>query len=56
MLEVASQIVLCLAIAALLGFIIGYLIGKMSCKSDDCHAHDTHSNHGHSAHINTKNH
>jgi len=36
MLEIASQMILCLLLAALLGFIIGYLFGKMSCSNDDC--------------------
>jgi len=32
MLEIASQIVICLLIAALIGFIIGYLVAKSSSK------------------------
>ncbi len=36
MLEIASQIILCLLLAALLGFIIGYLLGKSTCASDNC--------------------
>jgi len=40
MLEIASQMILCLLLAALLGFIIGYLFGKMTCANDDC-GHDT---------------
>lgn len=32
MLEIASQISLCLAVAGLLGFYIGYLLGKESCN------------------------
>ncbi len=48
MLEIASQMILCLLLAALLGFIIGYLFGKGTCASDDCGhtaevAHDTHA-------------
>jgi NADH-quinone oxidoreductase subunit E len=48
MLEIASQMILCLLLAALLGFIIGYLFGKGTCASDDCgHTaevqHDTHA-------------
>jgi NADH-quinone oxidoreductase subunit E len=50
MLEIASQMILCLLLAALLGAIIGYLFGKSTCASDDCgqtidtHAtEDTHS-------------
>jgi len=53
MLEIASQMILCLLLAALLGFIIGYLFGKMTCANDDCaqtkesthddtHSEDTH--------------
>jgi len=40
MLEIASQMILCLLLAALLGFIIGYLFGKMTCANDDC-GHNT---------------
>ncbi|HHD78899.1 MAG TPA: hypothetical protein ENK90_03435 [Epsilonproteobacteria bacterium] len=36
MLEIASQMILCLLLAALLGFIIGYLFGKSTCANDDC--------------------
>ncbi len=36
MLEIASQIVLCLLLAALIGFIIGYLFGKSTCANDKC--------------------
>jgi len=37
MFEVASQIIICLILAALLGGIIGYLIGRASCdKRSDC--------------------
>ncbi len=48
MLEIASQIILCLLLAALLGFIIGYLLGKSACTNEDCestptNSHDTHS-------------
>ena len=48
MLEIASQMILCLLLAALLGFIIGYLFGKMTCADDDCGQkeeshHDTHA-------------
>ena len=31
MFEIASQIVICLILAALLGGIIGYLLGKATC-------------------------
>ncbi len=37
MLEIASQIILCLLIAALLGAIIGYLLGKGSCPDNDAY-------------------
>ena len=51
MLEIASQMILCLLLAALLGFIIGYLFGKMTCGNDDCgHAVDTHTVEDHSTH------
>jgi len=36
MLEIASQIVLCLLLAALIGFIIGYILGKSTCHDDGC--------------------
>ena len=36
MLEIASQMILCLLLAALLGFIIGYLFGKGTCADDAC--------------------
>ena len=50
MLEIASQMILCLLLAALLGAIIGYILGKSTCGGDDCHennstddtSHDTH--------------
>jgi len=51
MLEIASQMILCLLLAALLGFIIGYIFGKGTCANNDCghteevqHA-DTHDSH-----------
>jgi len=48
MLEIASQMILCLLLAALLGFIIGYLFGKGTCASDDCgHTEDTHHDDSH---------
>jgi predicted flap endonuclease-1-like 5' DNA nuclease len=48
MLEIASQIVLCLLLAALIGFIIGYLLGKSTCADDSCSStqstsHDMHA-------------
>lgn len=44
MLEVASQMILCLLLAALLGFIIGYIFGKSTCAGDSCteHVDDAH--------------
>lgn len=33
MLEIASQILICLVLAALLGLIIGYLLGQLSCQN-----------------------
>ena len=35
MLEVASQIIICLILAALLGWIIGYLMGKATCLNNE---------------------
>lgn len=47
MLEIASQIVLCLLIAALIGFIIGYILGKSTCHDNGCqNSHNIH-NDGH---------
>jgi len=38
MLEIASQIIICLILAALLGWIIGYLMGQATCKKGNkCH-------------------
>jgi predicted flap endonuclease-1-like 5' DNA nuclease len=34
MVEIAAQILLCLIIAALLGFIIGYLFGRSTCSKE----------------------
>jgi hypothetical protein len=52
MFEVASQIIICLILAALLGWIIGYLMGKATCPSDnDCHQSRDSS---HELHINNK--
>jgi predicted flap endonuclease-1-like 5' DNA nuclease len=43
MVEIASQILLCLLIAALLGFIVGYLLGRSSCSKDiECEAPVSH--------------
>jgi len=36
MLEIASQMILCLLLAALIGAIIGYLLGKSTCAKHDC--------------------
>ena len=36
MFEIASQMILCLLLAALIGFIIGYLLGKSTCTDDNC--------------------
>jgi len=48
MLEIASQMILCLLLAALIGFIIGYLFGKSTCASDDCGQDiDTHTSSNH---------
>jgi len=63
MLEIASQMILCLLLAALLGFIIGYLFGKMTCANDDCgqeenahtaHTEDTLASTKDNAHTNTE--
>jgi len=40
MLEIASQMILCLLLAALLGLIIGYILGKASCSKDEDCGHD----------------
>ncbi len=46
MLEIASQMIVCLLLAALLGFIIGYLFGKMTCSHNDCgHEDEAHTEH-----------
>ena len=46
MLEIASQMILCLLLAALLGFIIGYLFGKSRCsESIQCESDTSHSTH-----------
>ena len=36
MLEIASQMILCLLLAALFGAIIGYLLGKSTCADGNC--------------------
>ena len=46
MLAIASQIILCLVLAALLGLIIGYLLGKSNCPKETYRAgvvHDPHT-------------
>ena len=53
MFEVASQIIICLILAALLGWIIGYLMGKATClNNDECHKGEDNS---HELHINNQN-
>lgn len=43
---IASQIIICLIIAALLGGIIGYLIGRASCaEKSQCHQETPEGNH-----------
>ena len=52
MFEVASQIIICLILAALLGWIIGYLMGKATCSKDnDCNKPEDSS---HELHINNQ--
>lgn len=45
MLEIASQMILCLLLAALIGAIIGYIFGKSTCSDNTCEeevtSHDT---------------
>jgi NADH-quinone oxidoreductase subunit E len=51
MLEIASQMILCLLLAALIGAIIGYIIGKSTCTNDDCgHEEDSAQADLHEAH------
>jgi len=45
MVAIASQIILCLVLAALLGLIIGYLLGKTNCPKDAYKAHTPVDNH-----------
>lgn len=40
MLEIASQMILCLLLAALIGAIIGYILGKSTCASNGCGTHE----------------
>jgi uncharacterized protein YneF (UPF0154 family) len=43
MLELASQITLCLILAGLLGLLIGYLLAKQNCeKQNEAHHHTGH--------------
>jgi NADH-quinone oxidoreductase subunit E len=35
MIEIAMQMILCLLLAALIGFIIGYIFAKLSCEDTD---------------------
>lgn len=52
MLEVASQIIICLILAALLGWIIGYLMGNANCKNKKkCHKEP---NNTHELHVDNK--
>jgi len=51
MLEIASQMILCLLLAALLGFIIGYLLCKATCNDDlGCDTEGSHDAHTESQH------
>jgi len=53
MFEIASQIIICLILAALLGWFIGYLMGKATClKDEDCYQNKDNS---HELHIDNKN-
>jgi len=45
MLEIASQMILCLLLAALLGFILGYLFCKLTCGDDSCETENDHTFH-----------
>jgi len=42
MLELASQITLCLILAGLLGLIIGYLLAKENCNKASTHEQNNH--------------
>jgi len=44
MLEIASQMIICLLLAALIGAIIGYLFGRSSCGDSTC-GHTPESDH-----------
>lgn len=46
MLEIASQIIICLILAALLGLIIGYLMGKATCKKENKQTEEVNHSHG----------
>lgn len=52
MLEIASQMIICLLLAALIGAIIGYLIGRSSCAEDTC-SNASHTDHTEDAHQTT---
>ena len=56
MLEIASQMILCLLLAALIGAIIGYILGKSTCADDSCgHTVSTgHEESDHDAHAVTQ--
>lgn len=50
MLEVAAQIIICLILAALIGGIIGFILGKATCKQESCQeesvsTHELHIDH-----------
>jgi len=52
MFEIASQIIICLILAALLGWFIGYLMGKATClQNEDCYPSRDNS---HELHIDNK--
>jgi len=49
MLEIASQMIMCLILAALIGALIGYILGKATCKDENCQDHTVPSVHADSA-------
>jgi len=51
MLEIASQMILCLLLAALLGFIMGYFFGKSTCANNNCdHIEEINHSNTHDSH------
>ena len=51
MLEIASQMILCLLLAALLGFIMGYFFGKSTCDNNNCdHIEEVNHSNTHDSH------